>query len=1067
MDFSQDMADEILKIFQVESEEIITKLSNNLLLLEKNPNDKDAILLLFRDAHSLKGASRMVGFTNVQTVAHKMEDILGLAKEDKLQIHTDVINLLYKTIDFISDLIHKSIETGKEIYTDEISKQLSMLEGIENMPEVVNANEQPIQFNSVILTKNINTINNLIADILFTLMSFELNQNPDLIKKLLEQITKAYEIFKEIKHFEIKNSLEDIKVKLEFTTKASNELTSSEIDDIQQKIDDIISKLIPMSELYNLNLVDYYSIAFDKTSKGEDVFAPKEYHFETEQQEMPLPPVPTPETTYPTEPAIVTGPQIDVQPIENKEQDITPEPFEQKSEEIETNCQTELDAVKTLIQNLSQGASSIEEIKSSIMNYNSICQNQDVKNITEKIRIIFEFASSNAINLDEESLSVVIQSLEHCDKVLQNNADMTNQELFLQRLTIIQQLLEIGKTQAEDKKFVSKSGYKLKNKISDFSSIYNTGDIKTLRVDSAKLDTLINQVNELTVTKIKTQKHLHELKEVNKELEEWQKTATRAINYLKYYDKKYFQSSSTETPISFFINQLLTLFNENNKKVQSAAINISNLHRTIQEDDAKMNVVIDNLGNMVKEVRVLPLATVFHLFGRMVRDIAQEKNKKIDLEIFGSETSTDKKIIEEIKTPLIHIIRNSIDHGIETPEERIALGKPETGKITLSAQQSGNKVIIKIQDDGRGINVPKIKEKALEKGYLTQDEINTMSDEQITNLIFAPGFSTGDQITNISGRGIGLDVVQSKIAQLNGKVKIISETNIGCCVQIELPTSMSTIKAFLVKSANQTFAIPMEAINTVLRKNIEEIMYHKGKKSIIFKEKNVQLQNLSEILNLKETSKEKTKEIILILETDNKMMAISVDKLIGDQEILQKKLSAPLYKLKNISGLTTLASGETCLILNISDVLKTADGLRKKAIGTKTKTIDATHNYRILLVDDSITTRTLEKNILLKAGYNIDVAENPIEAFEKLKTERFNLIISDIEMPEMNGLEFLEKLKTDENYAEIPVIMVSSLISEDYKKRASELGAEKYIIKGEFEQDDFQDTIKNILSKSN
>lgn len=447
----------------------------------------------------------------------------------------------------------------------------------------------------------------------------------------------------------------------------------------------------------------------------------------------------------------------------------------------------------------------------------------------------------------------------------------------------------------------------------------------------------------------------------------------------------------------------------------------------------------------------------------MVRDIAQEKGKKIELKIIGSETCTDKKIIEEIKAPLIHIIRNAIDHGIETPEERIELGKNPEGEIILSARQFGSKVIIEIQDNGRGINIEKIKEKAVQKGYLTQEEINSMSDEQITNIIFSPGFSTGESITNISGRGIGLDVVQTKISQLNGKVKVLSEVNKGCCVQIELPTTMSTLKAFLVKSANQTFAIPMDAINTVLRKRTDEIILNKGKKSIIFNEKSIPLFSLAEILNLEQSHTTKDKATILILENESRIIALSVDKLMGDQEILHKKLSAPLYKLKNISGVTTLISGEICFILNILDLMNAVTPSKIQINSSTSQKLLLNTSYKILLVDDSITTRTLEKNILTKAGYTVEAVQNPIEAFEIMKSTRFDLIITDIEMPEMNGFEFLEKLKTDEMYSDIPVIVVSSLLTEENKKRSAELGAEKYIVKNDFNQDEFQDTISKIL----
>lgn len=1040
MDFSDEMIDEILKIFQVESDEIISKLNNSLLDLEKDPHNKDAILNLFRDAHTLKGASRMVGFNNVQTLAHKMEDVLGLAKENKIELNSEVVNILYKTVDFLSELIQKSIQKKQEIYSNDISNQISDLENINKFARSVSKYDEKIDFNSELFIENIEQINNLISECLYHLMKLESKQNETMINNLLTKTKELYAIFKNIGVFEIRSLLEDISVKLELTMKGSNSLTIQEINEIHAVFDNIIEKLSSNCELFNLEVIDYYSFAFSKTSEIDyeaGTFKIKEEKpKETNEKKI--------------------------------EKDLT-EKIQQKNiyssvpQDFETKPELKDIGIKIIA--LSQNQSSIGEILTLIQKYELTCTEENIKNILKKIIEILDFASKNEIQPDEETISVINQSIEYCNNTLENKTDIVDKDLVLQRLEIVQQVLIFNEEKLEEEKSATTKVQNLKQKKVDaFSDIFNTEEIKTLRVESSKLDTLINQVNELMITKIKTQEHLHELQQINNELAEWQKNSIKALEYLKYYDKKYFQSSLADNPISFFIKQLLGLFTENNRKVQETVYNITGLKRTIQEDDAKMGLIVDNVENMVKNIRVLPLATVFHLFGRMVRDIAQEKNKKIDFEIIGSETSTDKKIIEEIKTPLIHIIRNSIDHGIETIEERRALGKPEEGKIILSARQSNNKIIIEITDDGRGINIEKIKEKALQKGLLTEEELKSMNNEQITNIIFAPGFSTGDEITNISGRGIGLDVVQSKISQLNGKVKVISELHRGCCVQIELPTTMAILKAFLVKSNKQTFAIPMEVINTVIRKKEEEIIISSSGKSIIFNDETLPFYEIDDILKLPKATEKEEKKTILIIESDGKTIALGVSKLLGDQEILHKKLSAPFYKLKNISGITTLASGEICLILNISDIVKSIS-YTTVSLGQKPTKLIKNSSLKILLVEDSTTIRTLERNILVNAGYKVETAKNPVEAFEIMKKNQFNLIITDVEMPEMNGFEFLEKLKTNELYADIPTIMISSQNLEENKLRAHELGVEKYIVKSEFNQNDFQKTVKEILNK--
>lgn len=1063
MDFSDEMAEEIFKIFQVESEEIISKLNNSLLDLEKTPNNKDAILTLFRDAHSLKGASRMVGFNNVQTIAHKMEDILGLAKENKILLNSTIVDVLYKTVDFLSELIQKSIKKGQEIYSDDIAKQIELLEKMQNSADSVSSTNKQIDFDVELFSQNIETVNNLFSENLCILMKLESIKDGNLIKSLLSNTENLYKIFQKTGPYDIKKNLEDIKVKLEFITKASNSLTDEEIEQIRQTLDNIFDKLISAYEIYNFEAVDYYDLAFKKLSQtNEEETEGINQEEEENNQEL-----------QPEEPIDITLKDLNLndkgsekitirENLEKFENIIEPEHYE---ENLYIN--NNLTDIKEKISALWLNNSSLSEIKSFLTNFSNSYANDVTKQIFETIIKILDYAEINEIRLDEESISVLHQSIEYCDNVMKNESEVADKDLVIQRLEIVRQILELKNEPKDSNAFITKNTDKNK-KIADFSEIFNTGEIKTLRVDSSKLDALVNQLNELAITKIKTKKHLQELNVINNELEEWQRNSVKVLNYLKHYEKKYFQSNNNDNSTSFFIKQLLNLFTDNNKKVQEAVLNITNLQRTIQENDMKMNIAVDNLEGMVKNIRVLPLAMVFHLFGRMVRDIAQEKNKKIDLEIIGSETTTDKKIIEEIKTPLIHIIRNAIDHGIETPEERTASGKNPVGKIILSARQANNKVIIEIIDDGRGINLAKIKEKAIQKGFLTQEELNSMSDEQITNLIFAPGFSTGDEITSISGRGIGLDVVQTKILQLNGRVKVLSQSNKGCCVQIELPTTMSLLKSFLVKSSNQIFAIPMEAIKTVLRKKEDDVISSNSGKSILFGEEKIPLYNLADILNLPKFASSDGKEsilTILIIEDHDILTAIAVDKLIGDQEVLQKKLAAPFYKLKNISGITTLDSGEICFVLNISDVINTASTSPLPMISKKAKQKNKNNTYKILLVDDSITTITLEKNILLKLGYNIETAQNPIEALDKMQITRFDLIVSDVEMPHMDGFSFLEKLKTDEMFSDIPVIMMSSLMNEENQQIAKKLGAKKYINKNEFNQDEFIDTINNILNK--
>lgn len=1059
MEFQNDELIEILNIFRVESEEIVTRLNDNLMALEKSPANKDLIILLFRDAHSLKGASRMIGFTATQNLAHKLEDTLGLAKEDKLAITPQIADVMYKTVDLISKIIEQSIETGKEKFSpSEVDTQTKELENIQNLQktkeptiEVKEANpnieapqrrrsDKPKEFSRANLIKYYHHYNSTIIKTLKCVIKLSEKIENNSIKELLSLVTELLGYFEQINHYDIKSTLETIKLKLDIIEKCNTELTLEEVAEIQQAMDNIINQLTNLCEINNLETIDYYGYAF-----GD------------EEYEVPE----IAEENNVIEPEIILDEEI-----------ISPKIISN------FNIEDILGKIKTL----ENSSETYEDLEKTFKGLKESNPKSEITPILDKILSIIEFTKKLDITLDESVIEILSNATRFCYATINGERSQDDSALLAQQLTVARQLVELANPQttaeivpAQQLDEPSQTEQKPRNfsKMKDFTKIFDTGEIKTLHVESSKLDAMVSQIGELIATKIKTTKQLGELNNLNDKLEDWQKDFSKLIRHMKSYDKRFSkQDSETDTSSIIFIKQMLNTLTEQSKKLNSIASGIAQTQRSNIEDDMKMRILIDDFDGMIKNIRVLPLATVFHLFGRMVRDIAHERGKEVELTITGSETSVDKKIIEEIKNPLIHIIRNSIDHGIETPERRRELGKNPTGHIQINAKHLDNKILIEVIDDGQGFNIEKIKEKALNKGFLTAEEISDMSDEEIMNIVFYPGFTTGDEVTSISGRGIGMDVVKSKIAQLNGTVKVVSEFNVGSKIQIELPVTMATLTAFLIQSANQTFALPMSVINTVVCRSDKEIYRTHESLTILHNGKNIPVYNLAYLLNLKGFQEESDMKTIIIIETNNKVIGIIVNKLLGEQEILHKKLSPPLYRIKNISGVTTLATGETCLILNAIDLIKNSTLQNAKKLSMtqpKVATIEEKksklNQKNILVIDDSITTRTLEKNILSSAGFNVITANNPIDALKKINEIHFDIILTDIEMPEMSGLEFLSQMKTNELYADVPIVVMSSLGDESQKRKAHSLGAEKYVVKGEFNQKAFVDMVSNILLK--
>lgn len=1058
MEFQDDELIEILNIFRVESEEIVTRLNDNLMELEKSPSNKDLLILLFRDAHSLKGASRMIGFTATQDLAHKLEDTLGLAKEDKLSITPQIADVMYKTVDLISKIIEQSIKTGKEKFSpSEVDAQTKELENIQNLAsedvhtnktEVVSHNEEPQRRNSdkpkefsrANLIKYYHFYNSTIIKALKCVIKLSEKIENDSIQELLNLVTKLIEYFEQINYFDIKSALETIKLKLDIIEKCNTELTLEEVAEIQQAMDNIINQLSNLCEINNLEAIDYYGYAFS----NEEYKIP-----ETAEEENNV-----------LEPEIII------------DKEIAP---------IEENTNFNIESILSKIKTLETSSETYEDLEKTFKGLRESNSKSQITPILDKILSIIDLTKKLDITLDESVIEILSNATRFCYATINGEQSQDDCTLLAQQLTVAKQLIEIANPQTaeiipvqqEDEPQQAEQKQSNFSKMKDFSKIFDTGEIKTLHVESSKLDAMVSQIGELIATKIKTTKQLSELNNLNDKLEDWQKDFSKLIRHMKSYDKRFSkQDNETDTSSIIFIKQMLNTLTEQSKKLNTIATGIAQIQHSNLEDDMKMRILIDDFDGMIKNIRVLPLATVFHLFGRMVRDIAHERGKEVELTITGSGTSADKKIIEEIKNPLIHILRNSIDHGIETPERRRELGKSPTGHIQISAKHLDNKILIEVIDDGQGFNIEKIKKKALNKGFLTNEEISDMSDEEIMNIVFYPGFTTGDEVTSISGRGIGMDVVKSKIAQLNGTVKVISEFNVGSKIQIELPVTMATLTAFLIQSANQTFALPMSVINTIVCKTDKEIYHTHESLTILHNGKNIPVYNLAHLLNLKGSQEENDMKTIIIIEISSKVIGIIVNKLLGEQEILHKKLSPPLYRIKNISGVTTLATGETCLILNAIDLIKNSTLQNAKKLSMtqpKVATIEEKksklNEKNILVVDDSITTRTLEKNILSSAGFNVTTANNPIDALKKINETHFDIILTDIEMPEMSGLEFLSQMKTNELYADIPIIVMSSLGDESQKRKAHSLGAEKYVVKGEFNQKAFVDMVSNILLK--
>lgn len=1281
MEFSEEELEEVLSIFQEESEEQIQKLNENMLRLEANPQDEKAIQEIFREAHSLKGAARMIGLDDIQTIAHKLEDIFGLARKKELEIRPEIVDIMCRAVDALASIIEDTVKTkgSHSIDVESVVNQLKLIESgqmnlfldsspkEEEPPEENEEDEYDIPLSQMSLSGRSSRT---------TPVPFEEDPPPQKEKVVPKPLAKteekpvvvsedlqdepeddsevfSHEELAELRHIFFIESTQTINFILDCVSKLrqspyDRELLSEsyrnanllegstriinfyEIKELTYWVRDIFEQATKEEIFINSNILDDLEINLNKVKKiiqktkdkegcdeNLDIEALQEQiDIKTEsykkKHERPkkvktqkvslssdslsfdeeevlkdfgvLKDLEIPEQKpEPVKKQIVVDPLslsdeelgdleigslkglVPVVSPENGDYPGVDEPFslmastvssqvrmpsrDSSGEEIPQSLNLR-DLLQKLTEDLSlfshnvNNKALLNKLTDSIVRVKNLAikeNNQVLVAIISKVETIFFEAKENNLVFTTEMAIVMSQSLESAISLVSTDDEdediIEDPSLIYQRLMILHQTarltagvpfveeeepdvfqkVPVKKLASQEeilkapddferkesapetireqpkplqppqekqaqlvsrastpafapKKSVSPLG-KIDDETEKASDSMETYTIKTLRVDTRKLDQLVAQVGELIIAKIKAKERLADVEKILNIVEDWQRDWAKTKYAVKNTDRKHMKAAFMAEGTSIYTpgRDFHEIVRENSDRIAHLTNHLNALYRSIQEDDTRLTLIISELEEKIKNVRLLPLSTIFNMYPRMIRDLAREQNKEIDLEIRGSETTVDKKIIEEIKSPLMHLIRNAIDHGLEKPEDREKSNKSPVGKVIISARHLENSALIEIIDDGRGINIEAIKIKVLEKELLTPSELAVMTETQIMNIIFWPGFSTSKEITDLSGRGVGMDVVHTKITQLNGKVKVYSKLGEGCKVSIQLPVTMATIQVFLVKIANQTYAIPASAIKTAVLVNSEEIFFKEGRQAILVGGVPVFLTKLSSLLELHSVEEEETKKeklTVLVIQAEDFNIGFVVDALLGDQEILHKNLEPPLVRVRNVAGVTTLGSGEVCLILNVGDLIKTAQMSHGVALRSafKKKAEEDSEKQDVLVVDDSVTTRILERNILRAAGYNVTVAVNGLDALTKLATQPFDLVVSDVEMPDISGYELTSRIKRDEMLCHIPVVLVTSLASEVDRQKGLKSGASAYITKGGFDQEELLGTIRKLLS---
>ncbi|HEY2989511.1 MAG TPA: hybrid sensor histidine kinase/response regulator [Candidatus Binatia bacterium] len=561
-----------------------------------------------------------------------------------------------------------------------------------------------------------------------------------------------------------------------------------------------------------------------------------------------------------------------------------------------------------------------------------------------------------------------------------------------------------------------------------------TPALSSIRVQTERLDTLINQAGELLVTKIEALDNLRQIEDTLDALEEWRRRLAR----------------ETHSP-SF-------------GRIEKVGDDLSRVLQRISENTRRLELLVDEIHEGVRGLRLLPLSTILEPFSRMVRDLSRDLGKDAELRLEGSSTSLDKKILEELREPLIHLVRNAIDHGIEPPEERERKGKPARGTLFISARQEGTKIVVMVKDDGRGLDPQAIAASAVKKGLVLAEEVQRWPEDEILDLIFRPGFSTAAGVTEVSGRGIGLDAVVERLERLKGSILTESKPGAGVTFTLSLPLTLSTTHALLFHSGGDIFCLPTDALEKTLLLAPDEITYVEGKATVIIDGTPLAFAWLADVLNLPKSELKNGAIPALLLHGPRGKLVFGVEALLGEEEVVVKALGKFFGHIPQVSGGTILGKGEIALILNPNELLRSvAHQVRATApIAVRPMAPRPAARKRVLVVEDTLTTRTLEKNILEAAGFDVTTAVDGEDGLIKLYEKSFDIVVSDVQMPRLDGFLLTERIKKDERFKDLPVILVTSMQTDADKKRGIEAGADAYLTKAVFDQKRFLEIVQRF-----
>jgi two-component system chemotaxis sensor kinase CheA len=573
----------------------------------------------------------------------------------------------------------------------------------------------------------------------------------------------------------------------------------------------------------------------------------------------------------------------------------------------------------------------------------------------------------------------------------------------------------------------------------------------TVRVRVDRLDRLLAVAGELMVGQQEDSLHLQSLQTLTSLISHQQRTLQALESELRHVRL----SPSQRQSVTHRLNELHTRGGELGQIVRTQ-------HDAYTRRSAAHALLVDELEAEVFAARLVPVATVFATLPRAVRELARSLNKQVELELLGEETEADRKVLDALSDPLLHMVRNALDHGLEPVEERVNAGKPATGRLTVAATAEHGQIRIAVSDDGRGMNPSALRAAAVRKGLVDEQSAAMLNDAEALDLIFMPGFSMSPIITDVSGRGVGMDVVRSRMVELGGQVLVESTPGQGSTISLILPVSLMTSQVLLIEAGKQLWALPSRSCQSLLRLDREGIHRVEGQPLLKIDGKMVPLVSLADLLDLPQDTGTLVRDHAILLGV-SRPVAILVDRLMDEREVVVKPLGPLFPEHRLVSGIAPLPNGSLAVVLSVQGLLSRTRRVRRTKLAAK----QASRRHRLLITDDSFTTRELLRSILQSAGYDVTTAVDGQDALDKLRADsRFDLVVSDVEMPRLDGFGLTSSIRGEPALTHIPVIIVTSLHSDEHKRQGIVAGAQAYIVKSQFDQSNLLAAVRDLLGTS-